>query len=193
MPQLVSYEDLARVMDVQPKSIAGLVAKGMPHEARGQYDVGRCLAWYVRYLHAQMHRSGITEEERNSGVNLRVERHRLLKAQADLSELDLLERSGKIIPISVYEQLLIGWAITIRQRVLALPSRLSGMLVGLDRRGVQEAIERECRDMLMILSKEGNGDRNSASAATEGAVGVGSKNKRVLQGSGIPEDKPMGR
>jgi len=193
MPQLVSYEDLARVMDVQPKSIAGLVAKGMPHEARGQYDVGRCLAWYVRYLHAQMHRSGITEEERNSGVNLRVERHRLLKAQADLSELDLLERSGKIIPISVYEKLLIGWAITIRQRVLALPSRLSGMLVGLDRRGVQEAIERECRDMLMILSKEGNGDRNSASAATAGAVGVGPKNKRVLQGSGVPEDKPVGR
>jgi phage terminase Nu1 subunit (DNA packaging protein) len=193
MPQLVSYEDLARVMDVQPKSIAGLVAKGMPHEARGQYDVGRCLAWYVRYLHAQMHRSGITEEERNSGVNLRVERHRLLKAQADLSELDLLERSGKIIPISVYEKLLIGWAITIRQRVLALPSRLSGMLVGLDRRGIHDVIERECRDMLMILSKEGNGDRNSTAGATDGAVGVGPKNKRVLQGSGVPEDKPVGR
>src|ERR1700731_5381948 len=99
MPQLVSYEDLARVMDVQPKSIAGLVAKGMPHEARGQYDGGRCLAWYVRFLHAQMSRRGITEEERNSGVNLRVERHRLLKVQADLGELDLWERRGTLIPI----------------------------------------------------------------------------------------------
>jgi phage terminase Nu1 subunit (DNA packaging protein) len=154
MPQLVSYEDLARVMDVQPKSVSDLVAKGMPHEARGQYDVGRCLAWYVRYLHAQMNRRGITEEERNSGVNLRVERHRLLKVQADLGELDLLERSGKSIPISVYEKLLVGWVITIRQRVLALPSRLSGMLVGLDRRAIQDVIDRECRDMLMILSKE---------------------------------------
>jgi phage terminase Nu1 subunit (DNA packaging protein) len=192
MPQLVSFEDLARVMDVQPKSIAGLVAKGMPHEARGEYDVGRCLAWYVRYLHAQMHRSGITEEERNSGVNLRVERHRLLKAQADLSELDLLERSGRIIPIAVYEKLLIGWAITIRQRVLALPSRLSGMLVGLDRRGVQDVIERECRDMLMILSKEGNGDRNSTAAATDVAVAGGPQDKRVLRSSGVPKDKPVG-
>ena len=154
MPQLVTYEDLARVMDVAAKSIADLVAKGMPHEARGQYDVGRCLAWYVRYLHAQMTRRGITEEERNSGVNLRVERHRLLKIQGDLAELEFDERIGQVIPISVYEKLVIGWAITIRQRVLALPSRLSGMLVGLDRRGVQDAIERECRDMLMILSKE---------------------------------------
>jgi hypothetical protein len=56
------------------------------HEALNPYDVGRCLAWYVRYLHAQMSRRGITEEERNSGVNLRVERYRLLKSQADLSE-----------------------------------------------------------------------------------------------------------
>jgi phage terminase Nu1 subunit (DNA packaging protein) len=193
MPQLVSYEDLARVMDVQPKSIAGLVAKGMPHEARGQYDVGRCLAWYVRYLHAQMNARGITEEERSSGVNLRVERHRLLKAQADLSELDLLERRGKIIPIMVYEKLLVGWVITIRQRVLSLPGRLSSMLVGLDRRGIQELIDRECRDMLMILSKEGHGDRNATAGTTDVAVGDGPKNKRVLQGSRVPEDKPVGR
>src|SRR5216683_1124911 len=115
-------------MDVQPKSTADLVGRGMPHEARGQYDVGRCLAWYVRYLDAQMQGGGITEEERNSGVNLRVERHRLLKVQADLGELDLFERRGKLIPISVYEKLLIGWVITIRQRVLALPGRLSSML-----------------------------------------------------------------
>jgi phage terminase Nu1 subunit (DNA packaging protein) len=154
MPQLVSYEDLARVMDVQPKSVSDLVAKGMPHEARGQYDVGRCLAWYVRYLHAQMNRRGITEEERNSGVNLRVERHRLLKIQADLGELEFDQRVGKLIPISVYEKLLINWAVTIRQRVLALPARLAGMLVGLDRRAIQDVIDREGRNMLSILSQE---------------------------------------
>src|SRR3984957_4737560 len=191
MPQLVTYEDLARVMDVAAKSIADLVAKGMPHEARGQYDVGRCLAWYVRFLHAQMTRRGITEEERNSGVNLRVGRYRLLKIQGDLAGLEFDERVGQLIPISVYEKLLASWAITIRQRVLALPSRLSGMLVGLDRRGVQDVIEREGRDMLMILRKEGSGDRNSTAGATDGAVGVGPNNKRVRQGSGVPEDKPV--
>jgi phage terminase Nu1 subunit (DNA packaging protein) len=167
MAQLVSYEDLARVMDVAPKSIADLVGKGMPHEARGQYDVGRCLAWYVRFLHAQMTRRGITEEERNSGVNLRVERHRLLKIQGDLAELEFDERIGQLIPISLYEKLVSGWAITIRQRVLALPARLAGMLVGLDRRGVQDVIDRECRDMLMILSKERPDISVSRTAVTE--------------------------
>jgi phage terminase Nu1 subunit (DNA packaging protein) len=142
-------------MDVQPKSVADLVSKGMPHEARGQYDVGRCLAWYVRYLHAQMNRRGITEEERNSGVNLRVERHRLLKIQADLGQLELDERSNKLIPIDAYEKLVIGWAVTIRQRVLALPARLAGMLVGLDRQAIKDVIDREGREMLRIIGKEG--------------------------------------
>jgi phage terminase Nu1 subunit (DNA packaging protein) len=175
MPQLVSYEDLARVMDVAPKSVADLVAKGMPHEARGQYDVGRCLAWYVRFLHAQMTRRGITEEERNSGVNLRVERHRLLKIQADLGELDLLERQRKVIPIEAYEKLVIGWAVTIRQRVLALPARLAGMLVGLDRQAIKDVIDREGREMLSILGREGGPARkvesglivNTRTAVTE--------------------------
>ena len=165
MPQLVSYDDLARVMDVQPKSIADLVAKGMPHDGRNQYDVGRCLAWYIRYLHAQMNRSGMTEEEKHSGVNLRVERHRLLKITADLAELEFHERLGKVIPLSVYERLLAGWAVTIRQRVLALPARLAGMLVGLDRHAIQDIIDREGRDMLLILSRDRPGDRMVAGTA----------------------------
>jgi phage terminase Nu1 subunit (DNA packaging protein) len=115
-----------------------------------------------------MSRKGITEEERNSGVNLRVERHRLMKIQADLGQLELDERLRTLIPISVYEKLLIGWAVTIRQRVLALPARLAGMLVGLDRRAIQDVIEREGRDMLMILSKDRPADlRVTGTAVTE--------------------------
>ena len=119
-----------------------------------------------------MHRSGITEEERNSGVNLRVERHRLLKVQADLGELDLWERRRTLIPIQVYEKRLMGWVITIRQRVLALPGRVSGMLVGLDRRAMQDVIDRECREMLLILSKEGGPDHSSARLPVTSGTGV---------------------
>jgi phage terminase Nu1 subunit (DNA packaging protein) len=154
MPQLVTYETLARMLDVRPKTISHLASKGMPVEARNQYDLGRCMSWYIRFLHAQMNARGITEQERDSGVNLRVERHRLMKIQGDLAELELNERRGKTIPIFVYEQLLSGWAITIRQRVLALPGRLANMLVGLERRAIQDTLDRECRDLLLILSKE---------------------------------------
>ena len=153
MPQLVSWTDLARVLDVRPKTISHLVQKGMPVEAKNQYDVGRCLAWYVRYLHAQINARGITEQERDSGVNLRVERFRLLRAQASLEELALHEKQSALIPIDVYDRLVAGWRTFIRRTVLTLPGRLSGMLIGLDRRGIQDTIDREARDMLLILSK----------------------------------------
>jgi phage terminase Nu1 subunit (DNA packaging protein) len=180
MPQLVSYEDLARVMDVAPKSIADLTGKGMPHEARGLYDVGRCLAWYVRFLHAQMTRRGITEEERNSGVNLRLERHRLMKIQADLGELELNERRNKLIPIAVYERLVIGWAVTIRQRVLALPARLASQLVGLDRHAIHDVIDREGHEMLLLLSQSRGSDLPVPGTA------VTETETQVMSGRGTP-------
>jgi hypothetical protein len=141
-------------MDVPRKSIADLVAKGMPREGLNEYDLGRCLAWYVRYLHGQMRRKGITEDEGDLGINLRAERCRFLRVLAELSELDLSERRAKLIPVDVYDKLLVGWRIFIRRTVLTLPSRLSGMLIGLDRRGIQDTIERECRDMLLSLSRD---------------------------------------
>lgn len=184
MPQLVSFEQIAQLLDIRPKSVNGLVEKGMPREGRGQYDVGRCFHWYVRYLHIQMKARGVTAEADTGGVNLRVERHRLLKAQADLSELDLLERRGKIIPISHYEKLLIGWVVTIRQRVLALPARVATLLVGLDRRTIHDVLDRECRELLLILQKEAHGNGNQpASGAGDGAPGGARKDKRVLSGS----------
>src|SRR5882724_1056719 len=126
MPQLVSYDDLARVMDVQPKSIADLVAKGMPHEARNQYDVGRCLAWYIRYLHAQMNRSGITEEERNSGVNLRVERHRLMKICRDLHQpVPLHAKVDAAVPFFLGD----AAAVHLRMEVADVPGEASAHVV----------------------------------------------------------------
>jgi phage terminase Nu1 subunit (DNA packaging protein) len=175
MPQFVSFEQIASLLDVPPKSIAWLTGKGMPKEARGQYDVGRCFHWYVRYLHEQMGRRGATAEEQDSGVNVRMHRCRLLKAQADLSELDMLERSGKVIPVGLYEKLLIGWAVTIRQRVLALPARLASQLVGLGRRDIHDCIDREAREMLLILKEEGQGDRNGTAARRDDAPGKGRK------------------
>jgi phage terminase Nu1 subunit (DNA packaging protein) len=186
MPQLVSFEQIAQLLDIGAQSVNGLVKKGMPREARGQYDVGRCFHWYVRYLHVQMRGKGGTEKDGEANTNLRAERMRLLKAQADLSELDLQERRGKIIPISLYEKLLIGWAVTIRQRVLALPARVATLLVGLDRRRIHDVLERECRELLLILQREAHGDRNSTAGTTDGPVARGRKDKRVFSGARVP-------
>jgi hypothetical protein len=104
-----------------------------------------------------------------------MHRCRLLKAQADLTELDMLERSRRLIGIETYEQLVIGWAVTIRQRVLALPARVATLLVGLGRRQIHEVLDRECREMLLILKREAHGERPGTAAIRADAPGKGRK------------------
>lgn len=68
----------------------------------------------------------------------------------------------------MHNQLLTGWAATIRKHLLMLPSRLASMLVGLDRRAIHERIDREVREVLLILSREDFGDKNSTSGTASG-------------------------
>src|SRR5258707_4316960 len=86
-----------------------------------------------------------------------------------MEDLSLYEMRVRMISIEAYEKLLIGWVITIRQRLLALPSRLASMLVGLDRRAIHDAIDREVREVLLILSREDFGDNNLTSGTAGGA------------------------
>jgi phage terminase Nu1 subunit (DNA packaging protein) len=160
-------------LDIRPKTVSHLVARGMPHEARGRYDVRSCFAWYVKYLHRQMSQRGMGEEERASGASLRMERHRLLRAQADREELELLERRKQVIPLAIHVDLLMCWVVTIRQRLLQLPVRLAGLLAGQDRRGILDTLDREIREVLLILKMESYGNGHGITRGAEGCPGPG--------------------
>ena len=94
MSNLVPYDKLAQLLDVKPKTIASLVKKGMPQGGKNSYSLNECFAWYVRHLHRALATRGLSEDEIAAVANLRVERQRLLKAQADLQEMEVLERRG---------------------------------------------------------------------------------------------------
>jgi phage terminase Nu1 subunit (DNA packaging protein) len=164
----VNGDRLAEALNITVRRIQWLVQhEGMPQIERGRYDLGQCYYFYVRYLQkALAHRLNVE----GPPTKFQTIRERLMDAQASMEELALHEKRGKMIPIEAYEKLLVGWVITIRQRLLALPSRLSSMLVGLDRRAIHEAIDREVREVLLILSREDFGDNNLTSGTAGGAA-----------------------
>ncbi len=162
---------LSEALNVTVRRVQQLVKEGLPQVDRNRYDLGQCYFWYVRYLQKAL--------QRRENVD----------AQASMEELSLYEKRGKMIPIEAYEKLLIGWVITIRQRLLALPSRLASMLVGLDRRAIHDAIDREVREVLLILSREDFGDNNLTSGTAGGAPTNGRKDPRVLSGSAASKDQ----
>ena len=57
---LVSVESVAGAMDLDPRRVQQLaVREGMPKAGRGRYDLGKCMAWYIRYLHAKIGRAHV--------------------------------------------------------------------------------------------------------------------------------------
>jgi phage terminase Nu1 subunit (DNA packaging protein) len=157
----------------------------MPQVDRNKYDLGQCYFWYVRYLQNALQRR---ENPEAPPTKIHTYKERLLDAQASMEELALYEKRGKMIPIDVYEHLLIGWAITIRQRLLALPSRLASMLVGLDRRAIHDHIDREVREVLLILGTNDNGNGKSTSGTASGALAVGRQDTSAVSSTNTAKD-----
>jgi phage terminase Nu1 subunit (DNA packaging protein) len=109
---------------------------------------------HIRHLHRALAARGLGEQEIAAGANLRLERHRLIKAQVDLQEMEVLERRRFLIPVHVYEQHLSNFVITTRQRLLALPARFSRLVAGLEPHQIRETIDREIRDLLVAWSRK---------------------------------------
>ena len=144
----VNVETVAKAMNVTPRRVQQLVKEGMPKgAARGEYDLGACLIWYVRYLQAALERgaqgaAGVSAEERN----------RLSRAQAERAELELSARRGAVVDRGRMERAMAAVLVTVRESLLAIPDRLAASLVGsTDEARVRQSIDLEVRNSLQSL------------------------------------------
>jgi phage terminase Nu1 subunit (DNA packaging protein) len=151
---LVEIKQLTQTLNVTEQWIGKLVKEGMPKEARGKYDLGKCMLWYIRYLQAALRRrSGATGE---SGRTEQTERLRLLSAEAELKELELARERGEFAAITDFEKVITELVVTTKARILAIPSRLAPQLVGEDRLKIESRLEKELKETLSTLSKNGH-------------------------------------
>lgn len=177
----VNRDQLAKALNVSVRRVNQLAQEGMPVMDRGRYDLGGCYYFYVRYLQKALQRR---ENMEARPTKFQMFRERLLDAQASMEELILHDKRGRMIPVEVHDQLLVGWAATIRKNLLMLPSRLASTLAGLDGRAIFDAIDREVREVLLILSREDFGDGVNG-GGKEGGAGANGHNGSG--GTGVAE------
>ena len=154
MPQ-VEVKQLMQALNVSEVHVGRLVKEGMPKEARGKYDLGKCMLWYIRYLQAALKRRG-GEVIDETGRSERQERLRLLSAEAELKQLELARERGEFAAITDFEKVITEMVVTTKARILAIPSRLAPLLVGEDRLEIESRLEKELKETLSTLSKNGH-------------------------------------
>jgi hypothetical protein len=91
MPELVNVDRIAEAFRVSSRQVQRFaIYEGMPREKRGLYDFEKCLAWYIKFLHAQVcgcgpgRCDGFDAESRDV-TNRRAERAAALRQVVELA------------------------------------------------------------------------------------------------------------
>lgn len=152
MLKLVGRDEVARVFNCSPRWISGLVERGMPKMGRGEYDLGHCMLWYIRYLQKELERREVWPDD-PTGVNLRKERLRLVKAQADREEHELSQKRAELVPPEVIADCKREEYQRVRRAACAMVDELVPQLEGQNRIMIKARIDDAVRDMLNRLAE----------------------------------------
>jgi phage terminase Nu1 subunit (DNA packaging protein) len=151
----VDVTKVATALNLEKRRVQQLVAEGMPRETRGQYDPVKCMLWYIRYLQKALDKRGVSTLD-GGFVGEREERIRLLRADADLREIELAKERGLLVAITDVEMEITDLVLTTKARILAIPPRLAPELVGETSRVMLQAkLEKACKEALAYLARRG--------------------------------------
>ncbi len=163
---------IAKLLDLTERRVQQLGRDGViPKAERGQYDLVGAVRGYLRYLRDQASRA------RDGVADFGTERARLIKAKADLAEMEALQRRGELLPAAGVEDAWTEVLSRLRARLLVLPDRLAPLIHeettiagarAIIRQGIAEALA-ELAAMPVTATDPGG----SAPAGDDGIEGVG--------------------
>jgi phage terminase Nu1 subunit (DNA packaging protein) len=157
---IVDVTKVASFLNLDERRIQQLVKEGMPRETRGQYDPIKCAYWYIRYLQQVIEKKTVPTLD-GGFVGEREERVRLLRADADLREMELAKERGLLVALPDLEAKLTDLVLTTKARIMAIPPRLAPELVGeTSRVMIQAKLEKACKESLAYLARAVNDDGN---------------------------------
>ena len=111
---------IAKLLDLTERRVQQLSRTGViPKAERGQYDLVGAVRGYIGYLREQV------RSAEAGAPDYSAERARLLRARADLAEMEAGGRRGALIAAAEVEAAWTAILARLRQRLLALPDRLA--------------------------------------------------------------------
>src|SRR5438105_8661631 len=98
----------------------------------------KCAHFYIRFLQHALEKKSVPTLD-GGFVGEREERVRLLRADADLREMELAKERSLLVALPDVEKTLADLVLTTKARILAIPPRLAPELVGETQRTMIQA------------------------------------------------------
>lgn len=167
---IVTKQEFARIIGSGGSNIDNYVAEGMPgytaapsrgHIAKVELELA--VPWLIKRAKGQDVRKALDEA-----------RTRLADEQQRRTELDVRRMKGELIDVERVERTWTRLVANFRARILGMPSKLAGVLVGVHEPNViRDRIEDECNQALGELTDEGLCRGEEADEAPPAGGGIG--------------------
>lgn len=143
---------IARFLNLTERRVQQLARDGIiPKPEKGKYDLVRCVQRYVHYLQERAYGSGETPSDTYQ------ERARLIKAQADKTELEVATLKSELVPVDVVESDWLNHVSACRSRLLAIPSKSAFQIATLKEPDeIERFLKRAINEALAELSCDDN-------------------------------------
>jgi len=128
---IVTADFLAEVFGVGRSMVYKYQDQGMPREARGRYDLRKCVQWLVAKM---SHRGGDDPDDLQSA------RLELVKAQTEGQQLENRRKAGELLPADQVARALNDIAVIVSSQLDGLASRCAGRVAAITEPG---AVQRE--------------------------------------------------
>lgn len=143
---------MARRLCISGRQLQNLVDVGLPKVGYGKgcyFEWEAVFLWFVAYKVEQNQPKGVKEDAKN----LLDAQLRKVNAEAALAELKLARERGEVVNVQDVEKAVSGQIANARARLLAMPSKLAGLLVGLTKPKIKIQLESEVNQALAELTK----------------------------------------
>jgi hypothetical protein len=148
-----SVAQVATACNIDARHVQRLTKEGvLPREARGAYNLGKCMAAYIRYLQKAMSAKSIMD---GSGQvsNTSEQRSKLLAVEVRLGELALAKAESEVITVAEYEEDLSTLVVETKAALMAVGARVAQHIVGQTSRAtIQWAIDAGVKEAMAKLA-----------------------------------------
>ena len=123
MASSFNIQAIAKLLKLSERRIQQLAKEGViPKAERGKYDLVNSVHGYIDYLKAKAGGEFTAEEVLKN-------KNKLLKAKAELAEIDKMKASGELIPKGEVKKTWLELVHKLKQKLLSIPNKVAPVVV----------------------------------------------------------------
>ena len=168
MPTSYPVTTIAKLFGLSERRVQQLAQEGIiPKPEKNQYELVGSVRAYINYLQQRAFGKGAAPQDTH------LERARLLKAQADMAEIELAERTGNLVTVERIEADWVAMVTACRAKLLGIPTKTAYQISNLkDPEEIENFLKRTIHEALSELADYETDDEDISADDEDGGEGV---------------------